>query len=86
MLQGITAFFPHGQSCALCISAGTVGMGQMVDREKKEDTGSSAQEDLWPLHMDLLIFGVDVVQHASRVFSLYPLSRFKRKKTTEQRV
>lgn len=44
-----------------------MGMGQMMDREKekKGSPGSSAQDAIWPVHMDLLIFGVDVVQYES---------------------
>ena len=67
MLQGVTAFFSRGQSCVLCLSAGTMAMGQMMDREEEEEgsPGSSAQEAIWPVHMDLLIFGVDVIQYES---------------------
>lgn len=76
MLQGIIAFFSHGQSCALCIciSAGTMGVGQLMDREREEEgsPGSPVQEAIWPVRMDLLIFGVDVGQYESWVFVLYP--------------
>lgn len=55
ILQGITAFFSHEQSCALCVSAGTRDMGQVMDREKEEEgrTGPSAQEVIWLVRMDL---------------------------------
>lgn len=64
MLQDINAFFSHGQLCTLCVSAGTKGMSQMMDREKEVEIspGSSAEEAIWPVHKDLSSFGVDVVQ------------------------
>lgn len=88
MLQGITAFFSHEQSCALCVSAGTRGMGQVMDREKEEEgsPGPSAQEFIWLVRMDLLIFGVDVVQYEASIFFLYPDRWLKCQKMTEQRV
>lgn len=88
MLQGITAFFSHEQSCALCVSAGTRGMGQVMDREKEEEgsSGPSAQEFIWLVCMDLLIFGVDDVQYESSIFFLYPDWWLKCQKLTEQRV
>lgn len=72
-------FLPWAVVCTVYI-CWCHGMGQMMDREKKEDPGSSTQEDLQPL----LIFDVDVVQYDSQVFSLYPDWWLKKK--TEQRV
>lgn len=75
--------------CALCVSAGAMGVGRMMDREKEEEgsPGSSAQDAIWPAHVDLLIFGVHLFQHQSWVFfSLSSLTNKTSRKTTEQRV